>query len=188
MKKRIGFGLLTAAISIGAFLTTRAARGHVKGLYAASITQDEIEAAQTAWGEGLVAISTAYASGADYKGIAQNVLDTLYGYTDGIVLFKPTLASKVPFRFTEAGAASYFIGGIMNEDNGFALNTWTSVRFGDDGNYIYNGDTALWMGSVFLTDAAGAETKVEKTMGYYRAEDGSVKLQVHHSSLPYVSA
>ena len=39
-----------------------------------SITLAEITTLQTAWGEGLVAISTAYAAGGDYASIAQNVL------------------------------------------------------------------------------------------------------------------
>ena len=149
------------------------------------ITQAEIEAEQTAWGEGLVSISTAYANDEDYGSIAQGVLDDLYGYKDGTVLFKPTLASDEPFRFTEEGAASYFIGGTIEEDTGFALKTWTDVRFADDGQFILNGDTALWMGSVFLTGENGEETRVEKTMGYYKDEDGDVRLQLHHSSIPF---
>jgi len=149
------------------------------------ITEVEIKDAQTAWGKGLVDISTAYAKGEDYGSVAQNVLDTLYGYKDGTVLFKPTLASEVPFRFAEADAASYFIGGDIAEDTGFALKGWTKVRFGDDGAVILNGDTALWMGSVFLTNDKGEVTRVEKSMGYYRAEDGTVRLQLHHSSVPF---
>ena len=151
----------------------------------APITQAEIEAAQRAWGEGLVAISTAYAKGEDFGTIAQSVLDTLYGYKDGLVLFKPTLASEVPFRFTEEGAASYFIGGSIAEDTGFAIKPWTQVRFADDGEFILSGPTALWMGSVFITNDKGEITRVEKTMGYYRDANGDVRLQLHHSSIPY---
>jgi hypothetical protein len=149
------------------------------------ITQAEIQSAQVAWGEGLVAISTAYSVGGDYASIAQGVLDVLYGYADGVVLFKPTVASATPFRFTEAGAASYFIGGSVEEDNGFALSPWTNVRFATDGRFILNGETALWMGSVFLTDDKGVETRVEKSKGYFRDNDGNIRLQLHHSSIPF---
>ena len=149
------------------------------------ITSAEIVALQVAWGEGLVAISTAYAEGEDYGAIAQNVLDTLYGYVDGTVLFKPTVAQEVPFRFTEAAAASYFIGGSIGEDTGFALNPWTAVRFGTDGRYIINGETALWMGSVFLTNDAEEEIRVEKSLGLYRDRNGDVRIQLHHSSVPF---
>jgi hypothetical protein len=149
------------------------------------ITLDEINALQRAWGEGLVAISSAYANGQDYASIAQNVLDTLYGYVDGPVLFKPTVAQEVPFRFTEEAAASYFIGGSIDEDTGFALNPWTAVRFGNDGQHIINGETALWMGSVFLTNGDGEEIRVEKSLGLYRDDDGNVRIQLHHSSVPF---
>ena len=149
------------------------------------ITLDEIVALQTAWGEGLVAISTAYANNNDYALIAQGVLDSLYGYVDGVVLFKPTVAQEIPFRFTEAAAASYFIGGNIEEDTGFALSPWTGVRFGDDGQYIINGETALWMGSVFLTNGDGVEIRVEKSLGLYRDSNGDVRIQLHHSSVPF---
>ena len=149
------------------------------------ITPAEITALQVAWGEGLVAISAAYAAGEDYATIAQGVLDSLYGYVDGYVLFKPTIAQEVPFRFTEAAAASYFIGGAISEDDGFALNPWTAVRFGTDGRHIINGETALWMGSVFLTDGDGAEIRVEKSLGLYRDAHGDVRIQLHHSSVPF---
>jgi len=149
------------------------------------ITVAEITALQVAWGEGLVAISTAYAEDEDYASIAQNVLDTLYGYVDGYVLFKPTIAQEVPFRFTEAAAASYFIGGSIAEDGGFALSPWTAVRFCNDGQHIINGETALWMGSVFLTDGDGEEIRVEKSLGLYRDASGDVRIQLHHSSVPF---
>ena len=149
------------------------------------ITSAEITALQVAWGEGLVAISTAYAEGEDYATIAQGVLDALYGYVDGPVLFKPTIAQEVPFRFTEAAAASYFIGGSIAEDEGFALLPWTAVSFGADGQYIINGETALWMGSVYLTDGEGAVIRVEKSLGMYRDSDGDIRIQLHHSSVPF---
>ena len=149
------------------------------------ITAAEITALQVAWGEGLVAISTAYAEGEDYAAVAQNVLDTLYGYVDGIVLFKPTVAQEVPFRFTEAAAASYFIGGSISEDTGFALLPWTDVRFSADGRHIINGETALWMGSVYLTDGDGEVIRVEKSLGLYRDSEGDVRIQLHHSSVPF---
>lgn len=151
----------------------------------APITIAEIQEAQTAWGDGLVAISSAYANNEDYATIAQGVLDTLYGYTEGVVLFKPTIAQEVPFRFTEEAAASYFIGGSIEEDGGFALNPWTAVRFSDDGEFILNGQTALFMGSVYLTNGDGEEIRVEKSKGYFRDAEGNLRIQLHHSSVPF---
>ena len=158
-----------------------------------SITSAEITALQVAWGEGLVAIATAFAEGEDYATIAQGVLDTLYGYVDGIVLFKPTIASEVPFRFAEIQAASYFIGSSVGDaayeedGQGFATNQWTDVRFCDNGKYIINGETALWMGSVYITDADDVVTRVEKSLGLYRDSDGDIRIQLHHSSVPFVA-
>ncbi|MCL2578282.1 MAG: stalk domain-containing protein [Defluviitaleaceae bacterium] len=152
------------------------------------ITPAEIAAFQVAWGEGLVAISVAYADeDEDHVPVAANVLDTLYGYADGHVLFKPTVAQEVPFRPTWEMAASYFIGGDVEEaDTGFAIKPWTDVVWCPDGMYILNGETALWMGSVYLTDGDGEVTRVEKSIGLYRAEDGAVRMHLHHSSLPHV--
>jgi len=153
----------------------------------APITESDILNIQQAWGEGLVAISTAFSNGEDYASVAQDVLDRLYGFVDGNVLFKPTIASEVPFRFTEAEAASYFIGGMVDEDEGFALLPWTNVEFGDDGQFIIStfGNTALWMGSVFLTNGDGDVIRVEKSLGFYRDMQGDVRIQLHHSSVPF---
>lgn len=148
------------------------------------ITAAEIAAAQAAWGKGLVDISTAYAQGKDYATIAQGVLDRLYGYEDGTVLFKPTLTQKpYTFRFTEEGAAAYFIGKERAQD-GFALKPWTAVEFDSNGKSIVNGETAIWMGNVHITNDKGEVTTVDKTFGYYRDAKGDVRINVHHSSLP----
>lgn len=148
------------------------------------ITAAEIAAAQAAWGKGLVDISTTYAAGGDYGTIAQGVLDSLYGYVDGTVLFKPTLTQKpYTFRFTEEGAAAYFIGTDRVQD-GFALKPWTAVEFDSNGKSIVNGEIALWMGNVYITNNKGEVTTVDKTFGYYRDANGDVRINVHHSSLP----
>ena len=63
----------------------------------APITKAEVEAAQLAWGNALVAISTEYDSKgfAAAKRLAETVIDSAYGYNLGPVLFKPTLTFKV---------------------------------------------------------------------------------------------
>jgi len=158
------------------------------------ITVAEIEEFQTAWGDGLVAIATAYADGEDYVAVAVDVLTSLYGhdYNNGVVLFNPTITQDVVFRHTQADAASYFIGTstpldvIHAEDlTGFATNPWTNVEFLNDWAYIINGETAIGMGSVEITNEAGEITTVEKTMGWLRATDGSIRLNLHHSAVPF---
>ena len=154
------------------------------------ITEAELEAFQVAWGEGLVGISTAFAEGEDYVTIAVAVLEDLYGYEYGPVLFKPTIASDVPFRFDWNGAASYFIGTsapetIDEDGSGFATNVWTAVDFQDDWTFVMNGETAIGMGTVVITDGEGNATTVQKSMAWFRGTDGQVRLQLHHSSVPF---
>ena len=61
--------------------------------------EGRIDEAQAAWGAGIVAIGAASTAAGDYTAVAQNHLDTLYGYKDGFdELFKPTKAKEVPFE------------------------------------------------------------------------------------------
>ena len=150
------------------------------------ITEAEITAAQEAWGAGIVAIGKADTSGGDAVAAAQKHLDTLYAYDEGPVLFKPTKAAAVQFRGTEEEALSYFVKGIIAEDGGFAINPWTAVRFENDAVAI-DSDSALAMGNYFFTNPEGVEVKVEYSFGYIRGKDGSLLINLHHSSLPYAA-
>ncbi|MEM7591467.1 MAG: hypothetical protein AAF383_08095 [Cyanobacteria bacterium P01_A01_bin.83] len=146
------------------------------------ITEQDVLAAQESWGEAIVAIGEAENPEAE----AQSTLDTLYAYDFSTVLFKPTLASEVPFRGTEEEALSYFVGGIISEDQGFALAPFTDVRFENEGIITYD-DTATSMGEYFFTQTDGSEIKVEYSFGYVRDENGELKINLQHSSLPYVN-
>jgi len=149
------------------------------------VTQSDIDKAQQAWGEGIVAIAAAHTSGEDYVKLARNHVATLYAYDLGDVLFKPTLAALVQFRPTFDEALSYFVGanGACPEDNGFAINGWTNVRF-ENAGVILNHDGAIAMGNYFFTTPEGEEVKVEYTFGYVVDGNGELRIQVHHSSLP----
>ena len=152
---------------------------------AAAITEADIHAAQKIWGDGIVAIGKAYSQKGDYKALAARHVDTLYGYDEGTVLFKPTKAAAQQFRLKEDDAVSYFVGGVVGEDKGFALQPWTAVRF-ENAGIVYDGDCATAMGNYFFTDAkTGKEAKVEFTFGYVRGDDGKLLINVHHSAFPY---
>ncbi|MBD1211510.1 MAG: hypothetical protein H9534_01910, partial [Dolichospermum circinale Clear-D4] len=121
-----------------------------------SITESEVLAAQKAWGNALVNISTTY----DQEGIAaartlaEKVIDELYAYQWGLVLFKPTLTTgDQTFRTTHKGALSYFVGGDSSfpQDTGFALKGWRKVEIRNAGIFI-DGNTATTMGNVDITD------------------------------------
>jgi len=43
----------------------------------------------------------------------------------------------------------------------------------------------MWMGWVSLTNQNGEIVKVDKSWGYKRSSNGSLKIILHHSSLPY---
>ena len=148
--------------------------------------REEVVEAQKAWGDALVDLGKKYTDGQDYKQAAKALIDGLYAYQTGQVLFKPTKAADVKFRMTKEGALSYLIGHNKHfpEDKGFALKPWTNVRFRNAGIYI-NGNVAIAMGKYFFTPLKGNVTKVEYTFGYVKDDAGKLKIVLHHSSLPY---
>ena len=149
------------------------------------VTLAKVKDAQRAWGKGIVAIATAHTNGGDYVGLATNHVNTLYAYQMGPVLFKPTLAAVDQFRPTFETALSYFVASnnACPEDQGFAIKGWTDVRF-ENSDVIIDGNTALAMGNYFFTSPEGAEVKVEYTFGYIEDDNGDLRIQLHHSSMP----
>lgn len=157
---------------------------------AAAITLDEVTAAQQVWGEALVAIGKAGAEGKDARAVAEAAIGKLYNYAAAPVLFKPTLThGNQTFRTTAAGALAYFAGGdpAFPDDQGFALKPWTAVRF-QNSAFFSEGGIALWQGNMWVQDGTGSEVMVDKTFGYRRDADGSLKIVLHHSSLPFQPA
>ncbi len=155
------------------------------------ITEREVLAAQKAWGDALVSISTTY----DQKGLvsakslAGKVIDAAYAYQFGPVLFKPTLTvSPQTFRTTRAGALAYFVGDdpAYPMDKGFALKSWRKVEIKNEAIFIA-GNTATTMGNVMITDKDGKVTTVDKTWEFYKDDLGKLRIVLHHSSLPYSS-
>lgn len=154
-----------------------------------TITEAEVLAAQKAWGDALVAISTTYDQNglAAAQALAEKVIDEAYGYQFGAVLFKPTL-TVVPqtFRTTREGAIAYFVGNnpAFPKDKGFALNGWQKVEIQNAGIFIV-GNVATTMGNVLLTDKTGKVTTVDKTWQFFKDSNGKLRIILHHSSLPY---
>ncbi|MEM7714459.1 MAG: hypothetical protein AAF349_12945 [Cyanobacteria bacterium P01_A01_bin.68] len=149
------------------------------------ITEKEVIKAQETWANAIVEIGETYKNKGDYKTVAANTVDNLYGYDEGKVLFKPTKAAEGQFRLTEEDALSYFVKGKISEDKGFALQPWSKVRFENAGVSVSCGD-AVAMGNYYFTDAnTNKETKVEYTFGYRKSEDGKLLIDLHHSSLPF---
>lgn len=154
------------------------------GAAVAEISEQEVIDAQTAWGDGIVAIAKTHADGGDFAARATDHINTLYAYGDSDVMFKPTLAAEDQFRESFEEALSYFIGTDGSEDSGFAIKGWTKVRFESNGIFTTD-DAATAMGNYYFTGPDGTETKVEYSFGYVKGDDGQLKINLHHSSLPY---
>ena len=160
-----------------------------------TITVSEVKAAQNTWCDALVAISKAHDKGgiAKSKPLAGEVIDAAYGYQFGPVAFKPTWTNgETTFRETRNGAVSYFVGDDPAfGDSGFAVGTpganrspW--VKCVPEIFVIQNfGNTANAMGWVHFEAADGTKSKVDKTFGYVRDDDGALRIVVHHSSTPF---
>ena len=152
------------------------------------ITEQEVVAAQKAWGEGIVKIGKVYSDGGDYEKAAADHISQFYAYDQSLVLFKPTLASVEQFRPSFDGALSYFVGGNPSypEDKGFAITPWTDVRWQNAGITNNICHMAVAMGNYYFTPASGGdEVKVEYTIGYIRDAEGDLRMTVHKSTIPY---
>lgn len=198
MRKTFALAAMTGLLAAGLPMFAAPAHAQTVDAYsvadlsaaaAAPITVEEVIAAQNAWGNALVAIAMEY----DRNGqpaarlLAEQVIDSAYGYNLGPVAFKPTLANgPTTFRPTRAGALSYFVGGDPEfpGDSGFALKGWRSFQI-DNSVIVLNGASAISMGNVSVTDSNGAVTTVDKTWGYVRDREGNLRIVLHHSSLPY---
>ena len=165
------------------------------------ISAKEVRAAHKAWTDALVSISqTNKKKGFDAaKELAGDVIDGAYAYELGAVAFKPTWAfGDTTFRTTRDGAVSYFVGGDQNfDDLGFGLGNkpdpvtgerspWKKAWF-DRSVIRLDGNTATVQGLLFTKDEAGNVSYVDKTWGYQKDDDGSVRVVLHHSSSPYES-
>jgi hypothetical protein len=152
------------------------------GGFSPNITINDVLAAQSAWGNAVIAIGNAYgssgainSSNAGYIAattLASSVLSSAYDYDNGTVFFRPTIATSPDnFRNTKARALSYFVGytaggtpgGVATDTTGFATsNRWQSVVFNnfpggtagpDIGINIVSSNLAFTMGYVSFSGA-----------------------------------
>ena len=149
------------------------------------ITKEQVIAAQNSWAKGIIEIGSIKDESKLNERVI-NFLDELYSYESGPVLFKPTMASIEQFRNTKQMAFSYFIGGTnssCNEDNGFATKGWTKITF-QNHNIILDKNRAIAMGNYYFQINNNDPIKVEYTFAYKLIND-KLKIDVHHSSMPY---
>lgn len=151
------------------------------------ISKQEIIAFQDSWGSAVVNVGKLFLDKQNYQSAAKELVEKFYAYKEDTVLFKPTRAEYDQFRSDAEGALSYFIGNNPNytEDTGFALQPWTKVRF-ENSEIVFVENYALSMGNYFFTDLNGHSKKVEYSMGFFRNDKGELKINLHHSSVPYM--
>ena len=151
-----------------------------------NITEKEVLEAQERWAIGVIDIRKKFLEKKDYSSCAEIFLDTLYAFSMGDVLFKPTLASETQFRLTKKAALSYFIGGDpdFTEDTGFALMNWQKIRF-ENKRICIEGNIAITMGNYFMIKD-NIETKVEYSFVYKKDNQGNLRIILHDSHLPYI--
>jgi len=175
-------------------LSTKAPDPYPIGCAIEAITEKEVLECQDVWAKAIVKISMTYKKKGDFIQAAADAAGQLYGYGHHNVLFKPTKATKHPFRPTAGEAMSYFVGGTavdggyVGEDAGFAINggkCWRQVTFNNH-QIDLNGPVAIAMGAYdFVDDSSGDVVNVEYTLGYKRCADGKPRIFLHHSSMPF---
>ena len=150
-----------------------------------SITEQSIIDAQNSWGAAVVAVGAA-PSWDEAHSLATQLVKSHYLLEERNLLFCPTKASVQQFRGTLKEAVSYFVGNDPDheEDGGFALEPWSSVRFENQGIVIKD-EMGIAMGNYFFGKADGSELKVEYTFAYVLDASGDLKIQLHHSALPF---
>lgn len=148
---------------------------------------EEIKTMQKLWGDGIVEIGKICVNGGDYVKAGLSLVKELYNYDgEGGCLFKPTKASVHAFRENAEDAASYFVGGSVKEDKGFALHPWKEVYFDEKYDTYIDDCVAIVMGYYNFVDYQGNKTQAEYTFGYKRRSTlNHLSIFTHHSSIPF---
>lgn len=150
------------------------------------ITKEQVLKAQNEWAKGVVKIGSLKEKRIVCDAFTDEFINNMYAFENGVVLFKPTKCAHEQFRCTKSKAKSYFIGGDDREcleDSGFAMAPWFNVRF-ENLNFILEKNRAIVMGNYYFKSLDNTEVKVEYTFGY-KLVSGKLKIDLHHSSIPY---
>ena len=157
-----------------------------KKLNPTEIREEDVLSIQKEWADSIISIGKIFLNKGNYRLEAEKTLKKLYAFDISNVLFKPTFASQNQFRNSFEDALSYFVGGNIEEDNGFAIKPWFKIRFSKN-KIVISRDNAIAMGNYYFTSVEDKknETKVEYTFGYIKDKKGNLRINLHHSSIPY---
>jgi len=147
---------------------------------------DLVTATQQKWGNLVIEIGNAYKKNESLESLASDLLHNIYAFNHCEVLFKPTLAKNNQFRTTKDEFLSYFLGQnkVCDEDSGFAIKGWKSIEF-ENFKIIEQNNQLLAMGNYYFKDNEDKVLKVEYTFGFIKVSNEELKINLHHSSLPY---
>jgi len=150
------------------------------------ITKEDIIKAQNVWSEGIIKMGEISNNRILLESYVSDFLDNVYNFQEK-VLFKPTKAKIEKFRNNKESATSYFIAGNnkkYSEDDGFALSKWLKITL-INSDIIINQNQGLAMG-IYTFENDNTKIKVEYSFGYIKINE-SIKIVLHHSSIPYQS-
>ena len=111
------------------------------------MSSNQIEHFLNSWKDGVIEIGRIHLEGGDYEKSAELFVSTHYAFDSEEILFKPTFTKEVIFRNSKDLALSYFIGGEVAEDKGFALKPWEEIRL-EELNIIEQDNLMVAMGTL----------------------------------------
>ena len=145
------------------------------------MSSNQIEHFLNSWKDGVIEIGRIHLEEGDYEKSAELFVSTHYAFDSEEVLFKPTFTKEVIFRNSNDLALSYFIGGEVAEDKGFALKPWEEIRL-EELNIIEQDNLMVAMGTLNFKPLNLEENTLIAFTFLLIETDGSLKIKVHHSS------
>ena len=141
---------------------------------------------QRRWANIVIEIGQEYKKKNNVDKLTSELMQKIYAFDYCDVLFKPTLAKVDQFRSSKEEFLSYFLGqnNTCKEDSGFAIKNWKSIEFNNYKITEYN-NYLLSMGNYFFKDQKNEILKVEYTFGFIKINNNELRINLHHSSLPY---
>ena len=141
---------------------------------------------QKKWANKILEIGKEFKKGVNLDNLVFDLLHNIYAFDHCKVLFKPTLAKYDQFRSTKEEFISYFLGQnkVCKEDKGFAIKNWKSINFENYKIIGYN-NYLISMGNYHFIDDKNKSLKVEYTFGFIKIKNNELRINLHHSSLPY---
>ncbi len=147
---------------------------------------DLVNLSQTKWADIVLRIGKAYREKSNLDILVSELLHNVYAFDHCDVLFKPTLAKQIQFRSKKEEFISYFLGQnkVCKEDKGFAIKNWKSIKF-ENFKIINYTNQLLSMGNYYFENDKNELLKVEYTFGFIKTSPDELRINLHHSSLPY---